>query len=150
MYCLARVFSIDVSEIDIGSRRSRAFSIYILLGAGKSLSDAVQLLRVGLWDTVLVVEVVVGLEVDLEVALLGEEFLAEVALERLHAQVLAKVDLQAGLLRVGHEAQLALMRLDLAVVHQVGLQVPLRDEGVVAAGVQALERAVVCLYNKAR
>lgn len=86
---------------------------------------------------------VVRFQVDLEVSLLGEHLLTNVAFERLYAQVLSQVDLKARLLRVRDWAEVAAVGLDVAVVHQVGLEVTLGDEGVVASWVHALVGTVV-------
>jgi hypothetical protein len=57
------------------------------------------------------------LEMYLEVALLCEDLLTNIALEGLHAKVFSQMNLKAGLLRIGYWAKVTSVGLDIAVIH---------------------------------
>lgn len=88
---------------------------------------------------------VMRLEMDLQVALLCEDLLANVALKGLHPEMFSQMNLKAGFLRIGYWAQMASVWLDIAVIHEMGLEVTFSNERIVAPGMHALVGAVICL-----
>lgn len=89
--------------------------------------------------------IVVWLKVYLEVTLLCEEFLADIAFEGLHTEMLSQVDLETRFLRIWDRTQVAPVGLNIAVIHQMGLQMTFGNERVVASGMHALIWTVISL-----